>query len=242
MRESNDPNGSEVTNLCSLGVVDLDLSLCPDVFGLKAFDKNFPITRMLPGSSPCKLRLLLPDTNIGKNGFHDVLVDNLIGSSTWRSRHVSLSDVIALRRRWPKAVFQWAYRYAHPGYCPECKTRTDGSLESHMMCCHLGLGQLWRCPVEWCAVWKGSVRECRDHFNDKHSGSATLDFENVSRLFPAWTVTRKFWEQALKPEISGIAVDVRLFHESGRRLVHKYRVYRDPIPHPALREGKIDRV
>ena len=260
MRESNDPYSSEVTNLCSLGVVDLDLSLCPDVFGLKAFDENMPITRMLPGSSPCELRLLLTDTNIGKGGFHDVVVENLIGSSTWRLRHVSPSDVIALRRRWPRAVFQvmkergteledlrrqaytglqWAYRYAHPGYCPECKTRTDSSLKSHMMCCHLGLGQLWRCPVEWCAVWKGSVRECRDHVNDKHSGSATLDFENVSRSFPAWTVTRKFWEQALKPEISGIAVDVRLFHESGRRLVHKYRVHQDPIPHPALREGKI---
>ena len=129
--------------------------------------------------------VLLPDTKIGKDGFHDVVLVNLIGSSTWRSRHVSPSDIIALRQRWPRAVFQmmkersteledlrrqvftglqWAYRYAHPGYCPECKTKTDSSLESHMMCCHLGLGQLWRCPVEWCAMWKGSVRECRDHF------------------------------------------------------------------------------
>ena len=145
--------------------------------------------------------------------------------------------IIALRQRWPRAVFQvmkersteledlrrqaytglqWAFRYAHPGYCPECKTKTGSSLESHMMCCHLGVGQLWRCPVEWCAVWKGSVRECRDHFNDKHSGSVTLDFEKVSRSVPAWTVTCKFWEQALNPKISGIAVDVRLFHESGR--------------------------
>ena len=60
--------------------------------------------------------------------------------------------------------------------------------------------------------------------------------------FPAWTVTCKFWEQALNPEISGIAVDVRLFHESGKRLVHKYRVYQDPVPHPALREGKITKL
>ena len=52
------------------------------------------------------LRLLLPDNNIIKDGFHDVVVENLIGSSTWRSRHVSPSDVIALRRRWPRAVFQ----------------------------------------------------------------------------------------------------------------------------------------
>ena len=111
-----------------------------------------------------------------------------------------------------------------------------------MMCCHLGLGQLWRCPVEWCAVWTGSVREYRDHFNDKHSGSVTLNFEKVSTSFPAWTVTRKFWEQALNPKISRIAVDVRLFHESGRRLVHKYRVYQDQVPHPALREGKITKL
>ena len=138
MRESNDPSGSKVTNLCLLGVVDLDLSLCPDVFGLKAFDEKMAITRMLPGSSPCKLRLLLPDNNIGKDGFHDVVVENLIGSSTWRSRHVSPSDVIALRQHWPRAFqvmkerseeladlrrqaytgLQWAYRYAYPGYCP----------------------------------------------------------------------------------------------------------------------------
>ena len=163
MRDSNDPSDSEVTNLCLLGVVDLDVSLCPDVFGLKAFDEKMPITRMLPGSSPCELRLLLPDNNIGKEGFHDVVVENRIGSSTWRSRHVSPSAVIALHRRWPRAVFQvmkercieledlrrkaftglqWAYPYAFPGYCPECKTRTEGSLDSHMMCYHLGLGQL----------------------------------------------------------------------------------------------------
>ena len=54
MRELNDPNCS-VTNLCTLGVVDLDLSLCPDVFGLKAFDEKMPITRMLPGSSHANL-------------------------------------------------------------------------------------------------------------------------------------------------------------------------------------------
>ena len=64
----------------------------------------------------------------------------------------------------------------------------------------------------------------------------------MSRSFPAWTVTREFWEQALKPEISGIAVDVRLFHESGRRLVHRYRVYQDPLPHPALHEGRITKL
>ena len=69
MRESNDPNGSEVTNLCSLGVVDWDLSLCLDVFGLKAFDENMPITRMLPGSSPCGLKTTPPGYKHWKGRF-----------------------------------------------------------------------------------------------------------------------------------------------------------------------------
>ena len=263
MRESNDASDTEQTFLDSLGVLDLDLSFGPDAFGLRAFDEEMPKTRMLPGSGPCDLRLLLPDVGLGKMGFHDVVIENLLGTSAWRSKHVTPADVIGLRQRWPKAVFhvmrersmeledlrrkafmsgQPAYRYTGRGFCPVCKTKSDDGLDTHMMCHHLDLGQLWRCPVEWCAVWKGSVRECRDHFNDKHSGSETLDFDQVSKAFPAWTVTRDFWKQALRPEISGIAVDVTLFRESGRKLVHKYRVYRDPLPHPALREGKISKL
>ena len=235
MRNSNDPSESEPTDLGSLGVLDLDLTVCPDVFGLRAFDEKKPITRMLPGSSPCDMRLLIPDAGIGQDGFHDVIIENLLGTSTWRARYVSPADVIGLRRRWPKAVFQVmrersveiedlrrkaytgdqpAYRYTGRGYCPVCEIKSEYGLDSHMMCQHLGFGQLWRCPVEWCAVWKGSVRECRDHFNEKHSGSETLDFDQVSKSFPAWTVTRDFWKQMLKPEISGIAVDIQLFHES----------------------------
>ena len=262
MRKSNDVNDKEQTFLDSLGVLDLDLSYGPDSFGLKAFDEEKPITRMLPGSGPCDLRLLLPDVGLGDTGFHDVVIENLLGTSVWRSRHVTPADIIGLRQRWPKAVFQVmrerqpeledlrrkaftsnqpAYRYAGRGYCPVCQTKSDEGLDTHMMCHHLALGQLWRCPVEWCAVWKGSVRECRDHFSDKHRDSETVNFDQVSKIMPSWTVPRYFWAKALRPEISGIAVDVMLFHESGRKLVHKYRVYRDPLPHPALREGRISK-
>ena len=71
MRESNDPSASESSNLCSLGVVNLDLTVCPDVFGLRAFDKTMPITRMLPGSNSCDLRLLIPDAMLSQDGFHE---------------------------------------------------------------------------------------------------------------------------------------------------------------------------
>ena len=49
------------------------------------------------------------------------------------------------------------------------------------------------------------------------------------------TVTCAFWLAALRPDVSGVAVDAKLFHDSGHCLVHKYQIYRDPIPHPALR-------
>ena len=107
---------------------------------------------------------------------------------------------------------------------------------------HLEMAQLWRCPVEWCAVWKGSVRACQEHLSEKHGGSSLFALKNVAKFFPPWTVSRHVWQTALQPDVSGVAVDARLFHEAGCRLVHRYRVYKDPFPHPALREGVILRL
>ena len=42
--------------------------------------------------------------------------------------------------------------------------------------------------------------------------------------------------------MSGVVVDALLFHEAGRRLGHRYRVYKDPFPHPGLRDGVIPRL
>ena len=47
MRRSHDDNG--LIQMYLLGVMDLDLSISPDVFGLGAFDKEKSVTRMLPG-------------------------------------------------------------------------------------------------------------------------------------------------------------------------------------------------
>ena len=93
MRVSHDTDRSDPKDLFSLGMMDLDVSLSPDAFGLRAFDISKPMTCMLPGSSPCELRLMLPDSDIAPEGFHDVLVENLAASPTWRSRHISPRDV-----------------------------------------------------------------------------------------------------------------------------------------------------
>ena len=171
MKRSHDKKGS--LQMYSLGVMDLDLSISPDVFGLRTFDNTKLVTRMLPGSSPCELRLMLPDGKLGNDGFYDVVIENMSGTPTWRSSYVSPAEVTSLRRQWQKAVFDTlrcrtsdvehlrrdapkradkAFHYGGPGYCGVCDTRTYSALDAHMIACHLELGQLWRCPVTWCAV------------------------------------------------------------------------------------------
>ena len=145
MSRSRDENGSIRMNMFSLGVTDLDLSISPDVFGLRAFDKTKAVMRMLPGSPPCELRLMVPDDKLGKDGFHDVMIENLSGTLAWRSSYVSPAEVTSLRRQWLKAVFETlrrrapdierlrrdapyrtAFRYSGPGYCGVC----DGGMPS----------------------------------------------------------------------------------------------------------------
>ena len=125
MLRSHDANGSIPIDMSSIGVMDLDLSLSPDAFGLPAFDHEKPITRMLPGSTPCELRLMPPDSMLGIDGFHDVLIDNLAASHSWRSSNISPAEVTALRRRWPKAVFKTLSRRA-----PEVEAPTSECSES----------------------------------------------------------------------------------------------------------------
>ena len=234
--------------------LDLDLSVSPDAFGLQAFDVS---KHMLPGSSPNELRLLIPDLGIAPTGFHDVVIENLVASPTWRSRYLHPGDVTSLRRRWPKALFrtmrkrlidmerlrrrsrnrpEWEFRHNRPGFSL-CQEQVATALDIHMMNVHLELGQLWRCPVEWCTVWKDSVGDGLSHLHEKHGGSQYVAMKKLGKFFPPWTVSRDLWQTALRPDVSGIAVNVRLFHEAGCRLVHKYRVYMDPFPHPALRGG-----
>ena len=149
----------------------LDLSLSPDAFCLRAFDSKKPLTRMLPGSLPCELRLMLPDSKIATNGFHDIVVENLAASPTWRCPHISqkISLIFRTMQKRTKEVEklprlarrpEWAFRHNAPGFCSICHEDIASALDIHMTNSHLELGQLWRCPVEWCTVWKGSVSDC----------------------------------------------------------------------------------
>ena len=263
MQSSNDNDFADPMGLSSLGAVDLDTSIVPNIFGLQAFDCREPISRMLPGQFSNELRVLVPDAAATLVNFHDIVLEDLHATPALLARQITPGDVTSLRRRWPTALFttmhkrqadmerlhracrqcfEGAFSSGRSGICPQCNDYVVSALDRHMMNKHLELGQLWRCPVEWCAVWKGSVGDCLDHLRGKHDGAKFLALKNLGKFFLPWTVTHDFWHAAFRPAVSGMVVDIKLFHDSGCRLVHRYRIYGDPLPHPALRKGVLKKL
>ena len=68
------------------------------------------------------------------------------------------------------------------------------------------------------------MKNCLDHMRSKYDGAQFLDMKTLGKFFPPWTVSRVFWRAALQPDVSGVVTDVKLYHESGCRLVHRYRI------------------
>ena len=91
-----------------------------------------------------------------------------------------LSELGYLRRIWPRAVFAFMTQYqqdlerkrkeckerlgcTQSGNCTHCGKYIQMDLVKHIAFYHLALAQLWRCPVMWCTVWKGTAQDCIDH-------------------------------------------------------------------------------
>ena len=108
----------------------------------------------------------------------------------------------------------------------------------HVSNFHLELGQLWRCPVLWCTVWKGTPQDCMDHVRGAHDVPPDVKSTSLDRFFPPCHI----WVDALRPCHSGISTDVFLFSEIHLSLVHHYRVFRRGLPHFAFRRDYLDRL
>ena len=177
----------------------------PDAFGLRAFDVSRPLTCMLPGSSPNELRLMIPDWGIAPEGFHDVVIENLAASPTWRSRHISPGMSLrsadggrrlcfrpcgGVQRMWSGSVgflvvvWSGSFGTISQDFALCVRRKLPLPWTYIMMNVHLELGQLWRCPVEWCTVWKGSVSDCLGHLQNKHGGSQYMATKNLLGLYP----------------------------------------------------------
>ena len=109
------------------------------------------------------------------------------------------------------------------------------NLGKHVALYHMELAPLWRCPVSWCTVWKGTEQDCLDHMRRAHDIPPLVKAANLARWFPPWTVTREQWHSMTRPIISGIAVDTLLFCCIGVPLFHLYRVFDRQGTHAAFR-------
>ena len=105
------------------------------------------------------------------------------------------------------------YRQKHPAPCTFCGTIIKCDMYRHVARRHLELAQLWRCPVSWCTVWRGTPQDLMDHIRDAHNMPGEFRKVSLEMLFPPWTVTRQVYAESLTAQHSGISNDVLLFSE-----------------------------
>ena len=115
------------------------------------------------------IRVVTPDDHVAC-GFHEILLHNM---GEEELPFVATSELDYLRRIWPRALFAFMTRYqqdlerkrkeckerfgcTQSWNCTHCGKYIQMDLGKHIAFNHLELAQLWRCPVMWCTVWKGT--------------------------------------------------------------------------------------
>ena len=156
-----------------------------------------------------------------------------------------------LRIDWPKTLFVFMSRYQHDlermqkecrecfgctqsGNCTHCGKYIQQNLGKHIALYHMELAQLWRCPVMWCTVQKGTAQDCVDHMRRTHDAPLAVKSVNLACYFTPWTVTREQWSAMTQPTISGVAIDTLLFSRIGSPLFHRYRIINRTGTHAAF--------
>ena len=219
-----------------------------DVMGLQALRPSSAVCKVMSVPDSNCVRVITPDEHV-PTGFHEILIEDM-GLREWPK--VSMSELGCLRLDWPQELFTFVGRYQleleqmrkecrdrfegiSSVACPTCEKFIQVNLGRHVAMFHLDLAQLWRCPVGWCPVWKGTSQDCIDHMRKAHNSPMTMKAGNLSRWFPPWTVTREQWHNMSRPSVSGIAIDTFLFSRIGIPLLHRYRVFDRFGSHPAFR-------
>ena len=99
--------GSGVT-LSSTGLYDLDTERIPDVLGLRARQPEAVVVKVMSIPDNRCIRVLIPDENVGRRGFHDVLLHDMAEAD---SPYVATSDLMALHLDWPAVVLSGMIRH-----------------------------------------------------------------------------------------------------------------------------------
>ena len=127
-----------------------------------------------------------------------------------REPKVTAGDLTHLRDLWPPVIFnhmKWfqqdlelmrkeakgEFTQARPMPCKYCGKMICCNMYRHVARLHLDLAQLWRCPVSWCTVWRGSPHDCMEHLRNGHDVPWISKTASIERFAPPWTVRRKLW-------------------------------------------------
>ena len=146
-----------------------------DVMGLQALRPSAAMCKVMAIPNSNCVRIVTPDEHVS-TGFHEILVYDM-GKEEWPQ--VPLSEIGCLRLDWPKDLFAFVGRYqleldqmrkvcrdhfgpTASGTCPTYVKYIQVNLGKHVALYHLDLAKLWRCPVAWCPVWKGTSQDCVD--------------------------------------------------------------------------------
>ena len=220
----------------------------PDVMGLRALRPSAAVVKVMSVRDSRCIRVVTPDDHVAC-GYHEILLHDM---GEEELPFVLLNELDYLRRIWPWTIFAFMTRYqqdlersrreckerfgcTQSGNCTHCGKYIQMDLGKHIAFYHLELAQLWRCPVMWCTVWKGTAQDCIDHMWRTHKVPLAVKAANLAKYFPAWTVTRDQWADMLMPCISGVAIDTLLFSRIGSPLCHRYWLISRTGSHAAFR-------
>ena len=164
-----------------------------DVMGLQALRPSAAVCKVMTIPNSNCVRIVTPDEHVS-TGFHEILVYDM-GQEEWPQ--VPLSEIRLaegfVRVRGASSVGTGANEKSvqgpvTSGTCPTCEKYIQVSLGKHVALYHLDLAQLWRCPVDWCPVWKGTSQDCVDHMRRAHNTPISVKAGNLARWFPPWTL------------------------------------------------------
>ena len=167
-----------------------------DVMGLQALRPSAAVCKVMTIPDSNCVRIVTPDEHV-PTGFHEILIHDM---GQEECPQVPSSEIGCLRLDWPKDLFTFVGRYQlelehmrkecrdrfggiSSGTCPTCDKFIQVNLGKHVALYHLDLAQLWRCPVGWCPVWKGTSQDCMDHMRRAHNtpGALVSTMDSYSR-------------------------------------------------------------
>ena len=101
----------------------------PDVMGLRALRPSAAVVKVMSVPDSRCIRVVTPDDHVNI-GFHEILLHDM---GEEELPFVATSELDYLRKY------------------------IQRDLGKHIAFYHIELAQLWRCPVMWCTVWKGTI-------------------------------------------------------------------------------------